>query len=117
MTGIDIATLADVAKDPEASAGITNFLKNVAENLSYVEKILGTFQKMGVSPAVLEKIAIKFGDLDKVPSLPETSRGIIPKSETHRTVFTQLNDLSDTQLIELSKKMQAAEKEKEKKSK
>ncbi len=108
--GIDIATLADVAKDPQASAGITNFLKNVAENLSYVEKILGTFQKMGVSPAVLEKIAIKFGDLDKVPSLPESNRGIMPSTDMHRQIYDQLNKLSDAELIEAVKKLQTKEK-------
>ena len=104
--GIDIASLADVAKDPAASAGITNFLKNVAENLSYVEKILGTFQKMGVSPAVLEKIAIKFGDLDKVPALPESKSLIAPASITHRLAFEQLNEMSEGELVTLSKKMQ-----------
>lgn len=97
--GIDIASLVKAGENPETSGNITSMLESVAKNLGYVEKILGTFEKMGLSPKILEKIVIKYADLDKVPDLPDNRvRGFQPASETHKTVFEAMNSMSESDL-------------------
>lgn len=110
--GIDIAKLVAATENPAQSQSILSMMEQAVEFMKKVDSIVTMCQKWGLSPSIVEKIAIKYGELDKVPSLPDSTRGIVPATATHQAIFVQLNELSDTDLIALSKKIQEAEKEK-----
>lgn len=112
-SGIDIASLADAAKDPQTAGNVLQFLDEANKAISKIDSIISTFQKWGLSPSIVEKIAIKYGELDKVPSLPKSDNLITPASGTHKMMFDALNQMSEQQLNELAKQMQEQGKDRE----
>lgn len=98
---------------PEKTESLAGMLSDVVKFTGDLDKIVSTFQKWGVSPEVVEKLAIKFGALDEVPELPKSERvqvGIVGTSDLHNKMFEELNKLSEKELAIQIKAMQEQQK-------
>ncbi len=110
---ISLEKLLAASENPAQSESIMGMMNNAVEFMKKVDSIVSMLQKWGVSPQIVEKIAIKYGELDKVPALPEQKQtiinGIVAKTELHKQLFEALNQLDEEQLkkqIEAQQKIQ-----------
>lgn len=111
-----LENLLKASENPEQADSILGMMNQAVEFVKKVDTIVSTLQKWGVSPAIVEKLAIKYGELDKVASLPVQTIvevGIKPRTEMHSQVFEELNKLDENQIRALVE----AQKEKQKKQK
>jgi len=77
-----------------------------------IERLLDKFEKMGVLQGALRAFAMKSGFKGDI--LAPAVHGITPKSDSHKVLFDQLNQLSEAELQKLALK-QANKKPKSKK--
>jgi hypothetical protein len=110
---ISILELLDKgSSNPDQAANIMGFLDQVNKAVTVLDSIMSKVNKIGLTPEVLEKIAIKFGGLDKVAELPkhEKPSGIQARTPLHAAIFEQFNNMDEKQLQDLIEKQKAVQK-------
>jgi hypothetical protein len=103
MSEILLENLLKASSNPVQSDSILGMMGQAVEFVKKMDSIVSVLQKWGVSPQIIEKLAIKYGDLDKVPELPAlvNSNRIIARSNMHASVFEELNKLDEKSLAAL----------------
>ena len=112
MAEIDIMELI---KSPETQKDVLGFLGAIEKHeksLDTILKIIDKLNNIGVIPAIVRSLQVKWGiDLEKPL---ESSRAIVPKTDTHKIFFEQLNSLSENEIKNIAVFLQEiAKKQKE----
>ena len=102
MENIDIEKILGVIESPETGNNALNLLQMLDQANTVLGKITSLMDKlegMGLKPLLVRGAGKQLGIDAETPL--RTDDGIVPSTENHKAVFTQLNRMSEKELTEL----------------
>ncbi len=102
MPEVDFDKLMKLAASPEVGKNadsLTGMLKEAEQVLNFADRVIKVFDRAGALPGLIRALGKKYGvDVETPLQTQHGEDGIIPVTDFHKKVFTELNGIPEKDL-------------------
>ncbi len=102
MPEVDFEKLMKLAASPEVGKNadsLSGMLKEAEQVLNFADRVIKVFDRAGALPGLIRALGKKYGvDVETPLQTQHGEDGIIPVTDFHKKVFTELNGIPEKDL-------------------